>query len=82
LTPQDKHHEPSAHLTAQKLLDRHKARGRSVDLDIHEKAVERVARALAHLPIPISTSIPRRKQAVSMLVLSRPVNFHFVVTAS
>jgi len=47
VTALHQHDAPIADLTAQKLLDRHKARGRIVDLDFHEKAVQRVARALS-----------------------------------
>lgn len=40
------HDAPIADLEAQRLLDSHKARGQICDLDFHEKAVQRVARAL------------------------------------
>jgi len=41
------HDAPIADLEAQRLLDRHKAAGRICDLEFHERAVERVARALS-----------------------------------
>ncbi len=46
VTSLHQHDAPIADLTAQKLLDRHKAAGKICDLDFHEQAVQRVAKAL------------------------------------
>jgi hypothetical protein len=40
------HDAPIADLEAQRILDRHKARGKICDLDFHERAVQRVVRSL------------------------------------
>jgi hypothetical protein len=40
------HDAPIADLEAQRILDRHKAKGKICDLDFHERAVQRVARAV------------------------------------
>jgi hypothetical protein len=47
VTAVHQHDAPIADLTAQKFLDRHTARGRIVDLEFHERTVERVAKSLA-----------------------------------
>jgi hypothetical protein len=47
VTSVHQHDTPIADLEAQRILDRHKARGKICDIEFHEKAVQRVARAAA-----------------------------------